>query len=96
MNKYRLPISLIFSFEAPVFRLRHEIGVNGPGVPAHDGLERKLHGEVEVGGKDGATSADDLAPVGLEGVGGVVEWNPEQDLDEESSPSGSRAASVRG
>ena len=58
-------------------------GHDGPGVPAHDGLERQLDGEVEVRRDERAAALDDLAPVGFEGVGGVVERNAEQAPDEE-------------
>ena len=41
----------------------------GPG----DGLERQFDREVEMRGDERPAALNDFAPVGLEGVGGVVE-----------------------
>ena len=55
----------------------------GPRVAAHDGFEGELNREIEVGGDERAAAFDDVAAVGLEGVGGVVEAVAEEDADEE-------------
>src|SRR5690348_10720876 len=47
-------------------------GDDGVGVAADDRLEGELDGEVEVLGEERLDGLDHLAPVGLEGVGGVV------------------------
>jgi hypothetical protein len=58
-------------------------GDGGEGVAADEGFEGEFDGDVEVGGEDGADAGDDVAAVGFEGVGGVVEAVAEEDADEE-------------
>jgi hypothetical protein len=51
-------------------------------VAADDRLQRHLDGEVEVLGEERLDRLDHLAPVGLEGVGGVVVAVAEEEADE--------------
>ena len=45
----------------------------GPRVAADDGFEGQLNREIEVRGDERAAAFDDVATVGFERVGGVVE-----------------------
>ena len=58
-------------------------GDDGPGEPAHDRFERQFDREIEMRRDQGPAALDDLAPVGLEGVGGVVEADGKKRLQEE-------------
>jgi hypothetical protein len=79
MKRYLLPISLMPSFDRPAARPPHEIA---EAVAANDRLQRHLDGEVEVIRQQGLNRVDDLAAVGLEGVGRVVVVVPEDRPDE--------------
>src|SRR4030095_4994410 len=56
---------------------------DGPREAAHDGLERQLDGQVEMGRDQGTAAVDGLPSVGLERVGDVVELDPEHHPQEE-------------
>ena len=55
---------------------------DGPGISAHDRLERYLHRDVEMRRNQRATAFDSFLSIGLKGVGGVVEFDAEQEFQE--------------
>src|SRR6267143_719184 len=57
-------------------------GQRSPAKTAHDRLEGYLHSDVEMGRDKRATPFDNFPPVGLKGVGGVVEPYAEKDFEE--------------
>lgn len=57
-------------------------GNDCPTVASNDGLERNLDRKVEVRGDERPAAVDNFPAIGLEGVGGVVELDPEEHLEE--------------
>ena len=57
-------------------------GDRGPAKAAHDRLERYLHRDVEMRRNQRATAFDCFLAISLKGVGGVIEFDAEQDFQE--------------
>ena len=85
MKAYRLPISVSFSLEVPCCRFVQRHGNDGELIAAYNRLEGYLNREVEVVGEQRLNLIDDVAPVGLERIRGVVismlEEQPDTNVD---------------
>src|SRR5438045_2058219 len=57
-------------------------GERGPSKAADDRLERYLDCEVKMRRDERAASVDHFLAIGLEGIGGVIQFDAEQNLEE--------------
>src|SRR4051794_3745659 len=80
----KIPAAHFFDLELgdAEFPVAPRDGCDRVAVPAHDGFQRKLDGEIEMRGEERAAAVDDGPTVSLERVRRVVERNIETETNE--------------